>query len=73
MTQWPVEVPDILTYNIISKIFHEYSQKAFIQAYSDVNGEYKRLRTVAEKEGGKTWDIVRNTALKDLKEKVRNI
>ncbi|KAG7306853.1 hypothetical protein JYU34_008316 [Plutella xylostella] len=44
-------------------------QKAFIQAYSDVNGEYKRLRTVAEKEGGKTWDIVRNTALKDLKEK----
>ncbi|CAK1591594.1 unnamed protein product [Parnassius mnemosyne] len=44
-------------------------QKAFIAAYSSVNGEYKRLRTVAEKEGGKTWDIVRNAALKDLKEK----
>ncbi|CAH2064771.1 unnamed protein product, partial [Iphiclides podalirius] len=44
-------------------------QKSFIAAYSSVNGEYKRLRTVAEKEGGKTWDIVRNAALKELKEK----
>ncbi|KAG6463598.1 hypothetical protein O3G_MSEX013960 [Manduca sexta] len=35
-------------------------QKAFIAAYSSVNGEYKRLRTVQETEGGKTWDIVRN-------------
>ncbi|XP_048002511.1 uncharacterized protein LOC125239076 [Leguminivora glycinivorella] len=44
-------------------------QRAFIAAYSSVNGEYKRLRTVEEKEGGKTWDIVRNAALKELKEK----
>lgn len=44
-------------------------QNAFIAAYSSVNGEYKRLRTVPEKEGGKTWDIVRNVALKELKEK----
>ncbi|XP_030038578.2 uncharacterized protein LOC115453981 [Manduca sexta] len=44
-------------------------QKAFIAAYSSVNGEYKRLRTVQETEGGKTWDIVRNVALKELKEK----
>ncbi|KAJ2941833.1 hypothetical protein O0L34_g10641 [Tuta absoluta] len=44
-------------------------QKAFIAAYASVNGEYKRLRTVQEKEDGKTWDIVRNTALKELKEK----
>ncbi|XP_013142147.1 PREDICTED: uncharacterized protein LOC106105994 isoform X2 [Papilio polytes] len=44
-------------------------QKSFIEAYSSVNGEYKRLRTVSEKEGGKTWDIVRNAALKELKEK----
>ncbi|KAJ0184412.1 hypothetical protein K1T71_000835 [Dendrolimus kikuchii] len=44
-------------------------QKAFIEAYQSVNGEYKRLRTVPEKEDGKTWDIVRNAALKDLKEK----
>ncbi|XP_061727355.1 uncharacterized protein LOC133532621 isoform X1 [Cydia pomonella] len=47
-------------------------QRAFIAAYSSVNGEYKRLRTVEEKEGGKTWDIVRNTALKELKEKHAN-
>ncbi|XP_063371883.1 myb-like protein X [Cydia amplana] len=46
-------------------------QRAFIAAYSSVNGEYKRLRTV-EDEGGKTWDIVRNAALKDLKEKHAN-
>ncbi|XP_072947047.1 uncharacterized protein Ude [Epargyreus clarus] len=44
-------------------------QKAFIAAYSSVGGEYKRLRTVQEKEDGKTWDIVRNAALKELKEK----
>ncbi|XP_049884306.1 myb-like protein X [Pectinophora gossypiella] len=44
-------------------------QKAFIAAYASVNGEYKRLRTVVEKDGGKSWDIVRNAALKDLKEK----
>ncbi|RVE42230.1 hypothetical protein evm_013130 [Chilo suppressalis] len=44
-------------------------QKFFIAAYSSVNGEYKRLRTVPENDGGKTWDIVRNAALKDLKEK----
>ncbi|XP_068627294.1 neurofilament medium polypeptide [Battus philenor] len=44
-------------------------QKSFIEAYRSVNGEYKRLRTVVEKKGGKTWDIVRNTALKELKEK----
>ncbi|CAH0757864.1 unnamed protein product [Diatraea saccharalis] len=44
-------------------------QKSFIAAYVSVNGEYKRLRTVQSSEGGKTWDIVRNVALKDLKEK----
>ncbi|XP_052748137.1 uncharacterized protein LOC128200067 [Galleria mellonella] len=44
-------------------------QRSFIAAYSSVNGEYKRLRTVQDTESGKTWDIVRNTALKDLKEK----
>lgn len=44
-------------------------QKKFIEAYISVNGEYKRLRTVPEKEDGKTWDIVRNAALKELKEK----
>lgn len=43
-------------------------QKAFISAYESVNGEYKRLRTVSA-ENGKTWDIVRNNALKELKEK----
>ncbi|CAH2227047.1 jg19665, partial [Pararge aegeria aegeria] len=43
--------------------------KAFIDAYTSVRGEYKRLRTVHETEGGKTWDIVRNAALKELKEK----
>ncbi|KPJ05387.1 hypothetical protein RR46_01332 [Papilio xuthus] len=48
-------------------------QKSFIEAYSSVNGEYKRLRTVAEKEGGKTWDIVRNIALKELKEKYADV
>ncbi|XP_004922152.1 uncharacterized protein LOC101739385 [Bombyx mori] len=42
-------------------------QKSFIAAYSSVNGEYKRLRTVEESEGGLTWDIVRNNALKPLK------
>ncbi|KAM3955716.1 uracil-DNA degrading factor isoform 1-T2 [Aphomia sociella] len=44
-------------------------QKSFIAAYTSVNGEYKRLRTVPDEESGKTWDIVRNTALKGLKEK----
>nr|AXY94769.1 GMPiso00166 [Galleria mellonella] len=44
-------------------------QRSFIAAYSSVNGEYKRLRTVQDTDSGKTWDIVRNTALKDLKEK----
>nr|XP_034838941.1 uncharacterized protein LOC117995059 isoform X2 [Maniola hyperantus] len=44
-------------------------QKAFIEAYTSAGGEYKRLRTVLETEGGKTWDIVRNAALKQLKEK----
>ncbi|VVC99042.1 unnamed protein product [Leptidea sinapis] len=44
-------------------------QRSFIAAYSSVGGQYKRLRTVAEKEDGKTWDIVRNQALKELKEK----
>ncbi|XP_041983991.1 uncharacterized protein LOC121736690 isoform X2 [Aricia agestis] len=44
-------------------------QKAFIEAYSSVSGEYKRLRTVHETDGGNTWDIVRNSALKHLKEK----
>ncbi|CAK1547941.1 unnamed protein product [Leptosia nina] len=44
-------------------------QRSFIDAYASVNGEYKRLRTVLEKESEKSWDIVRNTALKDLKEK----
>ncbi|XP_038221399.1 uncharacterized protein LOC119839250 [Zerene cesonia] len=44
-------------------------QKAFIAAYTSVNGEYKRLRTVLEKEDGKSWDIVRNSNLKELKEK----
>lgn len=48
-------------------------QKSFIAAYSSVNGEYKRLRTVAETEGGKTWDIVRNAALKPLKEKYADV
>nr|XP_026486485.1 uncharacterized protein LOC113393688 [Vanessa tameamea] len=43
-------------------------QKSFVAAYTSVNGEYKRLRTVAS-DGGKTWDIVRNEALKELKEK----
>ncbi|XP_021199131.3 uncharacterized protein LOC110382773 [Helicoverpa armigera] len=43
-------------------------QKSFILAYSSVRGEYKRLRTVPS-DGGKTWDIVRNNALKELKEK----
>ncbi|XP_050360269.1 uncharacterized protein LOC126780055 [Nymphalis io] len=43
-------------------------QKSFIAAYASVNGEYKRLRTVPS-DGGKTWDIVRNEALKGLKEK----
>ncbi|KAL4719307.1 hypothetical protein ACJJTC_018229 [Scirpophaga incertulas] len=48
-------------------------QISFIAAYSSVNGEYKRLRTVPEKDGGKTWDIVRNAALKDLKEKYADV
>ncbi|CAH2083553.1 unnamed protein product [Euphydryas editha] len=43
-------------------------QKSFIAAYTSVRGEYKRLRTVPS-DGGKTWDIVRNSALKELKEK----
>ncbi|KAJ8705139.1 hypothetical protein PYW08_012459 [Mythimna loreyi] len=43
-------------------------QKAFISAYASVRGEYKRLRTVRA-DGGSTWDIVRNEALKELKEK----
>ncbi|XP_075990004.1 uracil-DNA degrading factor [Anticarsia gemmatalis] len=44
-------------------------QKSFIEAYKSVRGEYKRLRTVAPEDGGKTWDILRNDALKLLKEK----
>ncbi|XP_052746113.1 ankyrin repeat domain-containing protein 11 isoform X2 [Bicyclus anynana] len=44
-------------------------QKSFIAAYTSVRGEYKRLRTVLAAEGGKTWDVVRNAALKELKEK----
>ncbi|XP_059056026.1 uncharacterized protein LOC131849913 isoform X2 [Achroia grisella] len=44
-------------------------QRSFIAAYSSVNGEYKRLRTVQDEQTGKTWDIVRNAALKTLKEK----
>ncbi|KAL0858648.1 hypothetical protein ABMA27_012476 [Loxostege sticticalis] len=44
-------------------------QQSFIAAYASVNGEYKRLRTVPERDGAKTWDIVRNAALKELKEK----
>ncbi|XP_045456299.1 uncharacterized protein LOC123666136 [Melitaea cinxia] len=43
-------------------------QKSFIAAYTSVRGEYKRLRTV-QSGSGKTWDIVRNSALKELKEK----
>ncbi|CAH0730832.1 unnamed protein product, partial [Brenthis ino] len=43
-------------------------QKTFIEAYESVRGEYKRLRTV-DAGDGKTWDIVRNSALKELKEK----
>ncbi|XP_053622851.1 uncharacterized protein Ude isoform X2 [Plodia interpunctella] len=42
-------------------------QESFIAAYASANGEYKRLRTVKAED--KTWDIVRNTALKQLKEK----
>ncbi|GBP70840.1 hypothetical protein EVAR_53504_1 [Eumeta japonica] len=48
-------------------------QKAFIAAYARVKGEYKRLRTVEEKDGGQTWDIVRNKELKPLKEKYADV
>ncbi|XP_013200063.2 uncharacterized protein LOC106142738 [Amyelois transitella] len=44
-------------------------QKSFIAAYASVNGEYKRLRTVKAEGSDKTWDIVRNSVLKELKEK----
>lgn len=45
-------------------------QKSFLAAYESVKGEHKRLRNVPERDGGQTWDIVRNNALKDLKLKV---
>lgn len=44
-------------------------QASFITAYSSVRGEYKRLRTVTAEGADKTWDIVRNSALAELKEK----
>ncbi|XP_022833530.1 uncharacterized protein LOC111361383 [Spodoptera litura] len=44
-------------------------QKSFIAAYSDVSGEYKRLRSVRAQAGDSTWDIVRNRELQTLKEK----
>ncbi|KAF9405096.1 hypothetical protein HW555_014017, partial [Spodoptera exigua] len=43
--------------------------KSFISAYSSVSGEYKRLRTVRAPGDDSTWDIVRNTHLKLIKEK----
>ncbi|KAF9405607.1 hypothetical protein HW555_013734 [Spodoptera exigua] len=45
-------------------------QKSFISAYSSVSGEYKRLRTVRAPGDDSTWDIVRNTHLKLIKEKL---
>lgn len=46
-------------------------QKKFIEAYSQVSGEYKRLRTTNA--GDSTWDIIRNKALKELKEKHKDV
>lgn len=38
----------------------------FWDAYKSVDGEYKRLRTVASGDEKPTWDIVRNNELREL-------
>ncbi|KAL3277672.1 hypothetical protein HHI36_013018 [Cryptolaemus montrouzieri] len=41
----------------------------FLKAYEKVGGDYKHLRTVSSGEDEPTWDIVRNSNLKELLEK----
>lgn len=45
------------------------NSKKFFKAYEKVNGEYKHLRTVESTEKEITWDIVRNTHLKNIMKK----
>lgn len=52
-------------YNISSS-----KAKAFLDAYKSVDGQYKKLRTVEDKDSKLTWDIVRNKELKSLRKKV---
>lgn len=44
--------------------------EAFLAAYKSVKGEYKNLRTVSSGGDQLTWDIVRNSVLKDLVKKL---
>lgn len=38
----------------------------FLEAYKSVDGDYKKLRTVSSGEDKPTWDIVRNSELREL-------
>lgn len=59
------------TIKMLSSLFKKYDvqdklAKEFLDAYKKVGGEYKHLRTVSSGENEPTWDIVRNSQLKDL-------
>ncbi|OWR45435.1 hypothetical protein KGM_200513 [Danaus plexippus plexippus] len=47
-------------------------QRAFIEAYRSVEGQYKRLRTVRGEEDI-TWDIIRNRVLAEMKDKYADV
>lgn len=42
---------------------------SFLEAYKNARAEYKNLRTVSSGENKPTWDITRNSKLKELLEK----
>ncbi|KAB0799064.1 hypothetical protein PPYR_06944 [Photinus pyralis] len=56
---------------VLSSLFKKYDvqdklAKEFLEAYKKVGGEYKHLRTVSSGENEPTWDIVRNSQLKNI-------
>lgn len=59
------------TIKILSSLFSKYNvqdekAKEFLEAYKKVGGDYKHLRTVPSGDSEPTWDILRNTQLKEI-------
>lgn len=66
----PLSTIELLLSLKIQHKIKDYKAEAFVKAYKLAGGDYKQLRTVVSAENEPTWDIVRNTALKKLIEKV---